>query len=42
MLNSILEQTKVAEKGTDYMELVLQVKRQPVRWSSLENDKFNF
>ena len=47
MQNSILEQAKVTEQGADYMERVIQVKRQPV-WrdslfdgTALKNDKFH-
>ena len=36
MQNSILEQVKVTEKGTDYMKRGTKVKRQPVWWDSLE------
>ena len=35
MLNKILEQAKLAEKGADYMKPAAQVKRQPVWWESL-------
>ena len=34
MRNSIPEQAKVAEQGTDYMERAAQVNRQPVWWDS--------
>ena len=30
MKNSILEQAKLIEQGTDYMERTVKVKRQPV------------
>ena len=36
MQNSILEQAEVTEQGADYMERVIQVKRQPVWRDSLE------